>query len=70
MDEGGKAVADAVGSVVLRCGKLQAAAVAGELRCLTFDGAEILRGLNAPLRDENWGVVEIETVLEEAIGHS
>ncbi len=70
MDEGGKAVADAAGSVVLRCGKLQAAAVAGELRCLTFDGAEILRGLNAPLRDENWGVVEIETVLEEAIGHS
>lgn len=70
MDEGGKAVADAMGSVLLRYGKLQAAAVAGDLRSLTFDGVEILRGLNAPLRDENWGVVEIETVLEEATDHS
>ncbi len=70
MDEGGKAVADAMGSVPLRDGRLQAAAVAGELRCLTFDGVEILRGVNAPLRDENWGLVEIETVLEEATGHS
>jgi len=70
MDEGGRAVADAMGSVLLRYGKLQAAAVSGELRSLTFDGVEFLRGLNAPLRDENWGVVEIETVLEEATGHS
>ncbi|MCJ8521048.1 hypothetical protein ABID21_004099 [Pseudorhizobium tarimense] len=70
MDEGVQAVADAMGSDILRYGKLQAAAVAGELRCLTFDGVEILRGLNALLRDENWGVVETEVVLEEAIGHS
>src|SRR5690606_18822535 len=68
--DGEHAMARAMNAAILRSGGLQAAVINGELRCLAFSGVEILRGLNAPLRDENWGVVETEVVVEDTTSHS
>ena len=69
-DDGTQAMAGAVSAAVLRSGQLQAVVFNGELRGLAFDGVEILRGLAAPLRDENWGVVETETLVEDTTDRS
>ncbi len=48
----------------IRCGPLSALIVDGALRCIAFDGVEVVRGIDCPMRDANWGTAVPEDVSE------
>jgi hypothetical protein len=44
---------------IIRSGRLSVEVGAAQVRGLSFDGIEILRGLSAPVRDSNWGTFQL-----------
>lgn len=51
---------------IIASGKLSVAVSEGQVRGLSFDGVEILRGLSAPVRDRNWGTIAVVIDAEDA----
>lgn len=49
----------------LKAGPLRVLVQSGGLRGVFFEGVEVLRGLDYPIRDENWGTLPTETLDED-----
>ncbi|MEM9474942.1 MAG: hypothetical protein AAGA71_06595 [Pseudomonadota bacterium] len=51
------------------CGPLSAVIDGGAIRCISYRGVEVVRGVDCPIRDANWGTAVQENVREHHEAH-